>query len=293
MAPEISANRWVAFGLWAAIAVYAAARVCQIYADSLPILLIVLLHVIPPALLAMIHGGGLYGRRGVLAFTAICLGTAALFESLSLRTGFPFGRYHFTGVMGPKLFGLPFLLALAYLGIGYCSWILALLILRYQDTPLRGTRIFSAPMLASFIMLAWDLSMDPQWATIDRAWIWEDGGAFFGVPVSNFRGWYLTAFLFFLAFAVYLRSRPPPAPISLGFWRAPIAMYAVCALGNLLIRPLAATPLAVADASGRIWRSADVRDVCYTVSLLVLTPFALLAWLRLREQAATGCIEKR
>ena len=34
--------------------------------------------------------------------------------------------------MGPKLFDLPILLALAYVGMGYLSWILALVILECQ-----------------------------------------------------------------------------------------------------------------------------------------------------------------
>jgi len=266
--------------LWASVAFYAVARICQVYADSLPILLIVLLHVIPPAALAILHGSILYGRRGLLAFTAFCLGTGAICESLSLRTGLPFGHYHFTGVMGPKLFGLPFLLVLAYLGIGYCAWILALLILGHRDLPLRGTRLVTTPLLASFIMTAWDLSMDPQWGTVDRAWIWHDGGAFFGVPISNFLGWILTAYLFFQTFALYLRGAPATATISRAMWRAPVVMYAICALGNLLIRPLADTPAIVTDAAGHAWQTADIRAVCSMISLIVMMPMALLAWLR-------------
>jgi uncharacterized membrane protein len=267
--------------LWSSLAFYAVARACQIYADRLPLLLVVLLHVIPPASLALTHGAIVYGRRGILAFTGICLGTGAFCESLSLRTGFPFGHYYFTDVMGPKLFGLPFLRVLAYLGIGYCSWILALLILRVQGRPLLGADVAATPVLASFIMFAWDLSMEPQWATVDGAWIWRDGGPFFGVPISNFLGWYLTAYLFFQLFALYLRGWPVRSAISSGLWRMPIAMYAICALGNLFIRPLSSTPALAVDASGQLWRTADIRAVCFLVSLAVMVPFALVAWLRL------------
>lgn len=281
-----SATRWSAFALWGSVAVYALARVFQVYADSLAVLLLVLLHVIPPAVVAILHGRIVYGWRGILAFTCFCLGTAALFESFSLRTGFPFGHYFFTNVMGPKLFGLPLLLVLAYLGIGYCAWILALLILGYREIPLRGTQLVAAPLLASFLMLAWDLSMDPQWATVDRAWIWRDGGAFFGVPVSNFFGWFLTAYLFFQAFALYLRLRLPTSPVAPGIWEAPIAIYAVCALGNLLLRPLRETPIVVCDPSGECWRSADIRAVCSMVSLLLMVPMAALAWLRAQPRDA-------
>lgn len=220
----------------------------------------------------------------MLSFVAICIGTASLAETLSLRTGFPFGNYYFTDVMGPKLFGLPFLLVLAYLGIGYCAWIVALLILGYRDAPLRGTRLVATPLLASFVMLAWDLAMEPHWATVGHAWIWRDGGPFFGVPISNFLGWFLTAYIFFQAFALFLRGPSPPlAPVSRIIWILPVAMYAVCALGNLLIRPLAGTPAVLTDASGHSWQTTDIRAACFLISSLVMFPMALLAGLRTAE----------
>ena len=196
-----------------------------------------MLHLLPPAVVAWTHGRILYGRKGILVFTIACIAVAGSFESLSLRTGFPFGHYFFTGIMGPKISGLPVLLVLAYLGIGYSSWILALVILGLRDKPLSGTRVVAAPALAAFIMLAWDIAMDPQWAAIDRAWVWLDGGPFFGVPVSNFFGWYLTSFCFYQIFALYIQTQSvPQSALSKQSWRAPILVYLICAAGNLFVR---------------------------------------------------------
>jgi putative membrane protein len=264
---------------------YAIARVCQLYADRLPTLLIVELHVVPPALFALAHGSVLYGARGISVFVIFCLGFGTIAESVSLRMGFPFGHYYFTDVMGPKVFQLPVLLALAYLGIGYVSWILALLILGDVDKPIHGTRVLTLPLLASLIMLAWDLSMEAVWSTMDRAWIWRDGGAYFGVPASNFIGWFLTAFLYYLAFALCCRARPAPeGPPRQSFWFSAILLYAVCALGNILMFKLPVAPPVVTDASGKPWLTAHILGACVLVSLLVMMPFALLAW----RKALTG-----
>jgi len=277
--------KWQTHLLGTMLLLYMLARICQLYADRLPALLIVILHVVPPAVFAAVHGSILYRGRGMLAFTTFCAGVACLCESLSLRTGFPFGHYYFTNVMGPKIFNLPVLLILAYLGIGYCSWVLSLLILGYRNKPLVGARVVALPILASFIMLAWDLSMEPDWATVDHAWIWRDGGPFFGVPISNFLGWYLTAYLFYQAFALYCRARPvPPPPTSRSYWRAPILFYGVCALGNLLILRLPMAPPVVMDATGKQWITMDILGADALMSLLVMSPMALLAWVRLREK---------
>jgi putative membrane protein len=134
---------------------YAMARVCQLYADRLPTLPIVTPHVVPPAIFALTHGSVLYRVKGISVFALCCLAFGTLAESVSLRTGFPFGRYYFTDVMGPKILQLPVLLALACLGIGYVAWILALLILGHMDKPLQGTGVLALPALATLIMLAW------------------------------------------------------------------------------------------------------------------------------------------
>jgi uncharacterized membrane protein len=248
----------------------------------------VALHVFPLALFAVIHGSVAYRGRGIAVFTCLCLGVGSAFESLSLRTGFPFGHYSFTNVMGPKLLQLPVMLALAYVGMGYISWIVGLLILGYASKPISGSRTFSLPILASFIMVAWDLAMEPVWATIDRAWIWRDGGAYFGVPVSNFFGWYLTVFVFYQLFALFLRGQPerPRSENRVWYWRLPILCYAASAGGNLLLA-IPGTSFAVTDAAGRQWMASDVIGVCALVSLFVMMPFAFLAWVRLNDAAET------
>jgi uncharacterized membrane protein len=264
--------------LWATLAIYLCARICQLYADRLPTLLIVVLHVIPPAVFALVHGSILYRFRGVLVFTALCLGVAGFTESLSLRTGWPFGSYYFTDVMGPKISGLPILLVLAYLGMAYCSWLLSLLIVGYRK-PIMGLRTVIVPLLASFVMLAWDLSTEADWSTVDQAWIWRNGGPYFGVPLTNFIGWYLTAFLFFQAFALYCRSKSPlPALVSRAYWRAGIFLYAVCAMGNLLVLRLPMAPAIVLDASGKPWITAHVLIADALVSIFLMGLIVLLAW---------------
>jgi len=275
--------------IWQSVFFYLMARLSQLWADRLPPLLIVLLHVLPPAVLAMVHGSVLYGRKGVLIYSICCFGIAGFFESLSLRTGFPFGHYYFTDVMGPKLFGLPFLLVLAYLGIGYCSWVLALLTLGYREQRLSGTRAVALPVFAALLMVAWDLAMDAAWATVDRAWIWQSGGAFYGVPVSNFFGWYLTAYLFFQAFALSGGAKLEAAiPLDRSFWRTPILVYFLCATGNLLLFRLPGVPSTVIDASGKRWITQDIFAACAMNSVLLMVPFAVLAWLRLAKAEQGG-----
>ena len=262
---------------------YAIARLLQLYSAVTPSRLIVTLHVLIATrrLPALLHGARTYRLQGSLVFAGLSLGVGALFEILSLRTGFPFGHYHFTGVVGPKLFDLPILLALAYVGMGYVAWFLATIILGPPADSTTPYRLFTLPLLASCIMLAWDLSMEPVWATVFKAWIWENGGPYFSVPLSNFIGWFLTAYVFYQLFALYLRHREP-SPRLLTHPRLPIFFYALAAIGNLLLLVPPETalhfPSIVLDASGRPWPLADILAATTVVSMLVMVPFACVAW---------------
>jgi putative membrane protein len=270
---------------------YLVARVLQLFAGRVPSLLIVILHVIPPALFAMIHGARVYHSRGILLYATLCLGVGALFESVSLRTGFPFGHYRFTNLMGPKVFDLPILLALAYLGMGYLSWALGLVILECQDRPLSGKKIVLLPLAASFIMTAWDLSMDPVWADIDRAWVWRDGGLYYGVPISNFFGWFLAVYIFYQLFALYLRRRVT-VPVPTSHWRLAILFYAASAVGNLLVvAPLSVGGVFV-DAAGKRWMIPEIVWASRLVSIFVMMPLALIAWVKAARSVEPARLKK-
>lgn len=265
--------------LWTLVALYAAARLTQAFPDRIPIVWIVALHVLLPLAFAMLHGGMLYGIRVMLVFVLLCVSIGGGAEQLSLHTGFPFGHYHFSEVMGPKFLHVPVFLALAYVGVGYLAWTTAGIILR--DTP-----VLTRPLLAAGVMTAWDLSMEPVWANLVHAWVWENGGAYFGVPVSNFLGWYLTNFLIYQSFALLVRPRTVSTSVlPRGFWASVVACYGMVAAGNLCV--IAPHGLdVIRDASGATWRVGTMLVASAIVSIGVMGGITALAgWRLLRRNA--------
>ncbi len=268
------------------LALYAVARILQIFPTQVPSLLIVALQVAPPALFAFLHGQRVYATRGILVFMALCLATATFFEILSLRTGFPFGHYRFTSVMGPKVFDLPILLALAWVGVGYAAWMVATLIVGARAQARAG--VLLVPCIAAIAMTAWDLAMDPVWTHIDRAWVWLDGGGYFGVPFSNYGGWLLTTWVFYQLFAVWLSRQP--RRVRMPQWnRLAVLMYGMVAAGNLLLAAPSAVPASwpktIVDAAGRRWFTSDIIGACVLTSVLAMGPLAAIAWIRVGSDA--------
>ena len=265
--------------LWALVAVYAAARVTQAFPEHFSIATIMALHVIPAMLFALVHGRAVYGWRGILTFTGLCLGVGFVVENVGVLTGVPFGHYHFTHLLGPMLWNVPILLGMAYVGMGYVSWTLARLIV--------GERLVGLPLAAAFIMVAWDLSMDPTWSSLVHGWVWERGGTYFGVPVSNFLGWYATAFVIYQLFALCLRGRDSVdlASLPAGLWRSAVAFYAVSAAGNVFVIPPAMRSSFVTDAAGTPWSVGAIVASTMLISVFVMGAFALIAYARLGDRA--------
>jgi uncharacterized membrane protein len=270
--------------LWALTALYAAARLLHLVQDRIPLLVVFALPILAPLAFALVHGRLFYGSRGVLVFVGLCVVFGNAIENVGILTGLPFGRYYFTDVMGPKLLNVPILLGLAYVGMGYLSWTLGRVILGDARKPLRGFRVVVVPLVAGLIMVAWDLSLDPIWSTVVHGWIWTNGGAYFGVPVINFPGWYFTVYVIYQSFALYLRDRPVEAgAVPSEYWRIPVILYGLAAVGNLLLAVPLSGMMWVTDPAGKPWNVSHIFIACAGVSIVVMGGFAVLAWSRLAD----------
>lgn len=189
-------------------------------------------------ILAIWHGAERYGKKNILVFFLITWLVSFSFENLSIATGFPFGFYHYSSSLG--LMTVPLIIIFAYFAIGYLAWVLAHVLTGQYARKLEGKQIFLVPFIAAFLMVMWDLTVDPISSTLQGLWVWTTPGAYFGVPISNFFGWFLVVYLFFQIFAIYL-SRYDNINEKIIFklsnkpyWSEAAAIYGITALGTIL-----------------------------------------------------------
>jgi len=264
---------WITLLLWLLIAIY-------IIANLLPETFNLLYPLVAAFLFGLIHGARRYGVKGILIFTALCLGISFTMENIGVATGFPFGNYDYPlGVLpGPRIGLVPLIIGLGYFGTGYVSWVLADLLLdrpdRQPDNPYAK---FALPVIASFVMVTWDLVMDPSSSTLGGFWIWHNGGGFFGVPLSNYLGWYLTVWLFYQAFALYLglKQNPVFTNPSKTFWYQAIVMY----LSIGFVATIFPSFTNVTDRAGRVWWTGNMAEtavIFFLFSMVFICAFSLI-----------------
>ncbi|WP_410813626.1 carotenoid biosynthesis protein [Micromonospora sp. 067-2] len=240
---------------------------------------------------ALLHGAVGYRWRGILVLLMLALVVSNVIEDIGVLTGVPFGHYHYTDELGAKVFEVPVLIGPAYFAVGYMAWSIATTLFRpvHRGSPLAA--VIGTPLVASFVMVAWDLALDPSSATLRGRWEWEDGGGYFGVPLTNFLGWSLTVYVFYQLFALYLRHRGPEADslerLRGGYRALPIVAYVVVA-GDYVVTWLTGghdgVPAQVVDATGHLWRSTDVYESSALSAIYGMGFLALLAALRLANE---------
>jgi uncharacterized membrane protein len=236
--------------------------------------------------IACTHAVLFYGWRDALVLLAICLAITFAVENVGAATGFPFGHYHFE--VGSNLIhvgAIPIIVGPLWFGMGYISWIVAGTLLGGVDRRLnKNIALATLPVVAAFVMTQWDVVMDPPEATISKAWIWHDGGAHFGVPLSNYLGWLLTSWLFYQAFAIYLGRRRAAAEAATEQSRKLrlVAILLYLCSGLTHVTPwIIGQGGEVADAANHIWRIQDLRETTVVVLLFTMGFTSLLAALRL------------
>lgn len=180
-------------------------------------------YVVLGALAALTHAAARIGwRRSVLllvAGTAISLAA----ELTGTSTGLPFGPYSYTTLLGWRVAGLvPFPIPLSWFYMVYCS--LAIVgRLRPARDDLRSRIAWGA--LGGAALTAWDVSMDPAMSFATSHWLWHTHGFFYGMPLLNWFGWWLTGSI--VAFAMVSIARPSAIAARISPSALPIWLYAV------------------------------------------------------------------
>jgi uncharacterized membrane protein len=191
------------------------------------------------ALFSLSHAWYSLGGRLTLAFFGLSAVISWAYEQVGVATGLVYGAYHYTDYLGAKLGHVPLLIPLAWFMMVYPSYIIANLAVERRAI---GTRPGAAALVrlacvGAVVMTVWDLIIDPILSGPSiRAWDWEAGGPYFGIPIQNYLGWLLTTFTVYVAYrAIEQRVRPELAgALSARVAALPVAAYGLMLAADLL-----------------------------------------------------------
>ena len=194
------------------------------------------------------------GTRWLPAFLAVYL-LSLLSELAGTTVGLPFGPYRYTDGLGPKWLGhVPVLIPLSWFFMALPSYAIA----RWR---FRGS-VAARVVAGSIVLLSWDLALDPAMSLVTSYWVWGVEGPYYGMPVLNLVGWYVTGLALMIALSA-LRADGWIATLPLrwlvAFYGAnlllPLGMSAAAGLSGAVAATIAA--MLLCWAVGRQWAAAE------------------------------------
>ncbi|MCB9664797.1 MAG: carotenoid biosynthesis protein [Alphaproteobacteria bacterium] len=221
------------------------------------------LHILLGAAAALAYGRHALGWRPTLIFFGVSSALSLGMELLGTGTGWPFGAYAYTLGLGPKVLGrVPYSIPLSWFYLGFVSWLLAReLVRRHLGRPSAVLEV----ALGTWLLLAWDLVLDPAMAHPDlpvRFWRWHERGAYIGMPLVNLVGWLVTGAAFMGVARAWIGGGADRAPADrrflLALYGTNLAFGAVLCASLGLVAPIVLALVAGLLPALSLWWGADV-----------------------------------
>jgi putative membrane protein len=152
---------------------------------------------------------GIRTAIGLLVVTAV---PGYAVEVLGVHTGVPFGSYSYSSSLGPRPFGVPPLIGLAWTMLAWPAAIAARHLVRG-----RGARV----VVGAWALASADLFLDPQMVAA-KHWTWRfpsphlPGVA--DVPLTNFAGWFAVALVLSAAVQALAGDGDDTVAVALYLW---------------------------------------------------------------------------
>lgn len=167
-------------------------------------------------------------------------------EVLGVNFQFLYGLYYYPEVIsGPLVLGVPPMAMLIYFSLGYACFIMGRVVIGGLSSRVHGLRLIGVAIFAALAMTTHDFSNDPFQSTVRGLWIWPNGGAYFGVPLQNFIGWFVLTSIIAILVGLIANSAEAMKYISIprspNFFLPPILLYLIFEIPQML-RPILLGP---------------------------------------------------
>lgn len=164
-------------------------------------------------LASLVHATARHGAAGFFLVGIVVPVVGLAVEAIALRSGWPFGDYTYSDVLGVTVLDVPVVVGLAWAMMAYPCYVAASTLSR---------RPWMIAVIGAWALMAWDLFLDPMMVDL-QAWTWHDSAASIpgidNIPAQNFVGWFVVGFVIT---AVLLLLPPPRAsatqPATLFLW---------------------------------------------------------------------------
>ncbi|TSB46584.1 carotenoid biosynthesis protein [Alkalicoccobacillus porphyridii] len=206
-----------------------------------------------------------YGTKigSLLSFLIVFI--TFVIEGAGVHYGILFGDYYYNPDFGLIIFEVPFTIGAAWLMVIATTHVIARAYSRRIQNKL--FEWFTYALVGSFAAVIMDVILDPVAFQVKEYWVWTAGGFYYDIPLSNFTGWFVLAFILHSAvfFTLHLVNK----------WHGSISRYWQPRMIYLYVMVISMF-LVLAITNG-LWLA--------TLASIGLTAIVIGGYFRLKEQA--------
>jgi putative membrane protein len=188
-------------------------------------------YVLLGVLAAIVYSAPRFGVGRTLAVFASATIIALSSELLGTNIGIPFGRYHYTEMLGFRIGGdVPYVIPLSWSYMLFCC-------LAMCGRILRSNRPWTWAIVSGLMLTAWDVPLEVHMTNVNPAhWAWDLAASpgwlpdwalrpvFYGMPLMNWAGWIVTATIIARAMLAIVPASSWRSLVSPGAF--PVILYA-------------------------------------------------------------------
>lgn len=176
-------------------------------------------YIVLSAVLVILHGAVTKGWKRALFGFAVLFIVGFVMEGLGVNYGLIYGPYHYIDALGPRIWGVPFIVPVSWELNMYPAFYLAMYLLP-SDLISKATTfwqktifVFLVSTVGALFCTAYDLICDPVYCLLTDQWVWHRPGDYMsfvrgGIPLTNYFGWILTGMVGCAVYYLILNSTP-------------------------------------------------------------------------------------
>lgn len=214
----------------------------------------------------IIHSSQLWGIIPTIFYVVTAMVIGYFAELIGINTGLIFGVYHYNSAIPDMIYDVPYFIPLLYVVLLYAIHLMCFAI---SDKMLLKKNLFALAGVTGFLATLKDTATDPLYSTVNQTWIWDNGGAYLGVPLHNFIGWFCVFFIITLV-SVSLAWHRNKLNVNVHIDKAKL-IFPILTLFVFILFAITAG-LNVPN------EFVTIGHVCIFIAILGFTPYFLLAW---------------
>ena len=142
----------------------------------------------------LFHGSIFWGWNYMALFVSIAIIVSTVNEIIGSKYGLIFGgkyQYDQTLTPGPMIYNIPLLIPIVWSGLIYMSYSYISFLTDQIITVDSFISVIPLIIATGLLLVVLDMVLDPI-AVDEKRWSWDFPGVYYGIPLLNFFGWFLT-----------------------------------------------------------------------------------------------------